>query len=112
MAPLVESNPVSRPEIAGGTRSGSIGDASMIEEATESITQADAELEISSAFPSSILRHARRNIGADLDLLIVLLPSGAAREFVRGLPRRTGPGELLASLEALVRLLQVEEGRR
>lgn len=54
----------------------------------------------------------RKNVGVDLDWLVQSLPRGAAREFVRRLPRRTGREELLADLEALVRLLQVEEGRR
>ena len=49
---------------------------------------------------------AQRNIGTDLDRLVRLLPAGAAREFVRGIPRRIGRSELLANLEALVRLLQ------
>lgn len=55
---------------------------------------------------------ARTNLGANLDRLAELLPVGAAREFVRGLPRRLGREELLASLEALVRLMQVELSRR
>jgi hypothetical protein len=49
------------------------------------------------------------NIGAGLDRLLELLPPGAAREFVRGLPRRAGREEVLANLEALVRVLQIWE---
>lgn len=68
------------------------------------------------AFPKSItpqllhgpLLPARQNVGADLDRLVNLLPAGAAREFVHGLPRRLGREELLASLEALVRLIENE----
>jgi hypothetical protein len=54
----------------------------------------------------------RRSVGPGLDHLIRLLPPGGAHEFVRGLPRRVTKEELLADLEALVRLLQVEELRR
>jgi len=50
-----------------------------------------------------------RNLGKELDALLDLLPPGPAREFVRGLPHRARREELIASLEALVRLLQLSE---
>ena len=50
----------------------------------------------------------RMNVGADLDRLAQLLPAGAAREFVRDLPRRLGREEMLVCLEALVRLMQAD----
>ena len=50
-------------------------------------------------------------MGADLDRLNRLLPPGAPREFVQELPRRVDREQLFASLEALVRLLQVAERR-
>lgn len=53
----------------------------------------------------------RRNMGAELDRLMRLLPPGAPREFVRELPRRVDREQLFASLEALVRLLRVAERR-
>ena len=53
----------------------------------------------------------RKNVGADLDRLMRLLPPGAPREFVRALPRRVEREQLFADLEALVRLLQVTERR-
>ena len=61
--------------------------------------------------PERLLVIARKNVGADLDRLIRLLPPGAPREFVRELPRRVDREQLFASLEALVRLLQVAERR-
>ena len=61
--------------------------------------------------PESLRVIVRRNVGADLDRLMRLLRPGAAREFVRELPRRVDREQLLASLEALVRLLQVAEHR-
>jgi hypothetical protein len=51
----------------------------------------------------------RRNVGDELDQLVRMLPSGAAREFARGLPRRLAREELLANLEALVRILHATE---
>ena len=53
----------------------------------------------------------RKNVGAYLDRIVHLLPPGAAREFVRELPRRVDRDQLFANLEALVRLLQVSERR-
>lgn len=61
---------------------------------------------------SAVRRGRRTNRGAELDRLARALPAGAALEFVRGLPRRTTKEELLADLEALVRLLQQAEGGR
>jgi hypothetical protein len=51
------------------------------------------------------------NVGSNLDRLILLLPPGAPREFVRALPRRIDREQLFADLEALVRLLHVAELR-
>jgi hypothetical protein len=63
---------------------------------------------VSEATPPLLLRPKRENIGAELDRLIRVLPSGAARNFARGLPRRIDHFELLACLEALVRMIQAE----
>lgn len=64
------------------------------------------------AVPSPAHRDPRSNRGAELDRLARVIPVGAALEFVRGLPRRSTREELIAYLEALVRLMQVEERRR
>ena len=53
----------------------------------------------------------RWSVGPGLDHLLRLLPPGGACEFARGPPRRMTKEELLADLEALVRLMQVEERR-
>jgi hypothetical protein len=67
---------------------------------------------IAPSIPSGSRLTVRKNVGADLDRVVQLVPPGAAREFVRGLPRRVDREELLACLEALVRLMQVEQSRR
>jgi hypothetical protein len=81
----------------------------MIGEAVPLVGLGGTPEEISDAMPSSRPRPKRANVGVELDRLIRVLPSGAAREFARGLPRRIGQFELLVCLEALVRLIQADE---
>jgi hypothetical protein len=81
----------------------------MIECDTESTLTAVTESEVPGVPRGAYPTYGRRNIGTDLDRLVELLPAGAAREFVRGLPRRADKWELLSNLEALVRLLQSRE---
>jgi hypothetical protein len=84
----------------------------MIGEGAALVGQGGTPEGVSEAISPFLLRPKRENIGAELDRLIRVLPSGAARNFARGLPRRIDHFELLVCLEALVRMIQAEEGDR
>lgn len=83
-----------------------------MEEMVESTGHASAGSLDWHSLPRLARQSASRNIGRELDALLELLPPGAAREFVQGLPRRARRVEVIAYLEALVRLLQVGERGR